>query len=391
MIGDREWPWRGSRRTDDPPRQRLPRVVEEVPSGVACSYRLHRSAERGSAPSRAGGTRRGHIRRRFRGRGGQHGHELEEGQGGVLRRRRPAPGHRRAVRRSRPDADDGLVPEERHVGPGQRPADPGAAEHRRRLVHPGDRRLAGRPRLDEQHVPHQRPAVRQPHGRVRRRRAPGRVDRPVGRARRAQGRPGRVGRRPQRHDQRPDHRLPGVLLRPRRDDQLHRHGRRTPSSTIRPSSRPSGCSSTTRPATPARRRSRAPRRRRRPAGRDRAAVVQPAPGDAHAGARLRHRQVRPERLHLRQHQRQHGRTTTGCCSRARRTQPTRSASCRKGQWADVKVKIVGGALGRARPPACSSRSRSCTGDLSRVRLFHTSVSRAIASLADVARRARLHR
>ena len=38
----------------------------------------------------------------------------------------------------------------------QRPADPGAAEHRRRLVHARDRRVAGRARLDQQHVPHQR-------------------------------------------------------------------------------------------------------------------------------------------------------------------------------------------------------------------------------------------
>ena len=37
-----------------------------------------------------------------------------------------------------------------------RPADPGAAEHRRRLVHADHRRVARRPRLDQQHVPHQR-------------------------------------------------------------------------------------------------------------------------------------------------------------------------------------------------------------------------------------------
>ena len=62
----------------------------------------------------------------------------------------------------------------------------------------------------------------QPHRRVRPGRAAGGVDRPVGRARRPQGRPGRVGRRPQRHDQGPDDRLPVVLLRPRRGDELHR-------------------------------------------------------------------------------------------------------------------------------------------------------------------------
>ena len=78
----------------------------------------------------------------------------------VLRLRRPAPGPRREVRGAGPDADDGRVPEEGRVGDRRRPADPGAAEHRRRLVQPRDRRLAGRPRLDQQHVPHQRPAVR---------------------------------------------------------------------------------------------------------------------------------------------------------------------------------------------------------------------------------------
>ena len=59
-------------------------------------------------------------------------------------------------------ADDGDTPGFRELlrkgthASGQRPADPGAAEHRRRLVHARDRRLAGRPRLDQQHVPHQR-------------------------------------------------------------------------------------------------------------------------------------------------------------------------------------------------------------------------------------------
>ena len=67
----------------------------------------------------------------------------------------------------------------------QRPADPGAAQHRRRLVQPRDGRLAGRPRLDQQHVPHQRRHVRQQHLRVQRRRAPGGDDRPERRARAA--------------------------------------------------------------------------------------------------------------------------------------------------------------------------------------------------------------
>ena len=46
------------------------------------------------------------------------------------------------------------------------PAHPGAAEHRCRLVQPRHRRLAGRPRVDQQHVPHQRRAVCQQHQRL---------------------------------------------------------------------------------------------------------------------------------------------------------------------------------------------------------------------------------
>ena len=97
-------------------------------------------------------------------------------------------------------------------------------------------------------------------------RAAGRVDRPERRARRAQGRAGRVGRRPQRVHPGPDDRLPDVLLRPRRGDELHRRGRASRCSTTRRSSPRSACSSTIPPATPARRRSPAPRRRRRRAG-----------------------------------------------------------------------------------------------------------------------------
>ena len=51
---------------------------------------------------------------------------------------------------------------------------------------------------------------------------------------------------------------------------------------------------------------------------------------------------------------------------------------RKGQWADVKVKISGGALD-GKTAGMLVKVEELTGDLSRVRLFHTSVSRAIAS------------
>jgi 2',3'-cyclic-nucleotide 2'-phosphodiesterase (5'-nucleotidase family) len=51
---------------------------------------------------------------------------------------------------------------------------------------------------------------------------------------------------------------------------------------------------------------------------------------------------------------------------------------RKGEWADVKVKIVGGSSAGL-TAGMLVKVEELTGDLSRVRLFHTSVSRAIAS------------
>ena len=51
---------------------------------------------------------------------------------------------------------------------------------------------------------------------------------------------------------------------------------------------------------------------------------------------------------------------------------------KKGQWADVKVKIVGGALA-GMTAGMLVKVEELTKDLSRVRLFHTSVTRAIAS------------
>ena len=51
---------------------------------------------------------------------------------------------------------------------------------------------------------------------------------------------------------------------------------------------------------------------------------------------------------------------------------------KKGQWADVKVKIQGGALD-GKTAGMLVRVEELTKDLSRVRLFHTSVSRAIAA------------
>jgi 2',3'-cyclic-nucleotide 2'-phosphodiesterase (5'-nucleotidase family) len=63
--------------------------------------------------------------------------------------------------------------------------------------------------------------------------------------------------------------------------------------------------------------------------------------------------------------------------------PTKNAAdavgtLKKGQWADVKVKIQGGPLD-ARTAGMLVRVEELTADLSRVRLFHTSVTRALAS------------
>src|SRR6478735_7569046 len=54
------------------------------------------------------------------------------------------------------------------------------------------------------------------------------------------------------------------------------------------------------------------------------------------------------------------------------------ATLAKGQLADVKVKIVGGALD-GKTAGMLVKVEQLTGDLSQVRLFHTSVSRAIAT------------
>ena len=51
---------------------------------------------------------------------------------------------------------------------------------------------------------------------------------------------------------------------------------------------------------------------------------------------------------------------------------------RQGQWADVKVSVVGGALD-GKPAAFLVKVERLASDLSQVRLFHTSVTRAIAT------------
>ena len=79
----------------------------------------------------------------------------------------------------------------RRVRVRQRPADAGAAEHRRGLVHARHGRVAGRARLDQQHVPHQRRA-RSPT------RRPRSAPRTCCRPRRSRSRPSAAARRSRR-------------------------------------------------------------------------------------------------------------------------------------------------------------------------------------------------
>ena len=294
------------------------------------------------------------------------------------------------VRRAGPHADHVGLPEEGHVAQRQRPADPGAAEHRRRLVQPRDRRVAGRPRLHQQHLPHQR--------RSRSRNRTAAFDPNVLQAESIAQSAERGGLKVAQVEWAGGRNA--TIHGPTIDFQSFFSGRgvatnfignagdaalrrRRVHRRVRAAVRPSG--RVRRPG----RRSPAPPRRRPPAGPDVPDVVQPGEGDAPARARLRRRQVRAERLHLRQHERRRRRTTTRCSSRRRRTAPTPSARSAKGEWADVKVKIAGGALAGL-TAGMLVKVEELTPDLSRVRLFHTSVSRAIASWPTLARRARVH-
>ena len=187
--------------------------------------------------------------------------ESPDRHGRLLRGRRPAAGPRRAVRGPRPAADDVELPQEGSVGDGQRPSDAGAAEHRLRAgtaspPAPGPASTARRTTRSTSTASPSRTGPR-PFDAER---ASGGVDRPGGRARRAQGRPGRVGRRPQRARSRARRSTsarssPAAAWRRTSSASLA-----TSSSTTRRSSPRSGSSSTIRPGTPGRRRSRAPRR-----------------------------------------------------------------------------------------------------------------------------------
>ena len=184
------------------------------------------------------------------------------------------------------------------------------------------------------------------------------IDRPERRAGRPQGRPGRLGRRRQLVHPGPHDRLPVVLLRPRRGHELHRHGDRRP---VR------------RPRVHRRLRApvRHPRRLRRPGGLPRAAptdadrldrrarVVQPGQGDAAPGPRLRDRQVRPQRLHLRQHERRDHELRQGpLLEDEERRGPRRRRDPGQGPVGRRQGHDRRRRRWPARRPACSSRSRS---------------------------------
>ena len=161
-------------------------------------------------------------------------------------------------------------------------------------------------------------------------------------------------------------------------------------STTRRSSRRSGCSSTTRRASPARRRSRRPRRRRRPAGPTCPTSYSPA-----KEMRLRVLDFGVDKYGLNAYIYDSTNDGThelrpGAVLAAPRTAPTPSATSRKGEWADVKVTIVGGALdgktaghaGQGRGADRRPVAGAAVPHLGQPRHRH---------LADLAGRARLHR
>ena len=335
-----------------------------------------------ASPARAGavGRRARRARRRATGHPGGGHDSAQERQAPVLRRPTACARTRsseyadagRRARLPRPAAP-------RRHGVRQRPADPGAAEHRRRLVHADHRRVAGRPRLDQQHVPRQRPAVRATRTAAfgRRQRAAGRDARPGGRARRQEGRPDRVGRRAQRRDRRARRSTSATSARaaawpPTTSRRPTRRRSRRVRAAVRPSRR------LRRPA----RRSRRPRRAAATGWTNVPAVVQP-------GEEMRLRvldgfgaptstastptsttatndgSTRYDRVLFSPHQ---GRRRRGRRPQAKASGPT----SRSRSTARATART-------ARPARCSSRSSGSTRDLSQVRLFHTSVTRAIAT------------
>ena len=263
---------------------------------------------------------------------------------------------------------------------GQRPADPGAAEHRRRLVHARDRRVAGRPRLDQQHVPHQRQPFANTH---RRRSAPG-VLQAESIAQAAERGGMKVAQvewagGAQRDDPGPDDRLPVASSRaaawPRTSsaagDAIFDDARSSPRSAS---------SSTTPPAMPARRRS-----RRRADRRDRLdgnlpATYSPAQGDAPARAR-RQRPTSTASTPTSSTARTTARpTTTRSCSRARRDARRRGRRPRQGRARRRQGQDPAAAPSTARPAGMLVKVEELDPDLSqRPPVPHVGEPRAIAT------------
>ena len=190
------------------------------------------------------------------------------------------------------------------------------------------------------------------------------------------------------HDQRARRSTSALPLGPRRRDQLHRPAGEPLFDDAR-SSRPSGSSSTIRPATPARRRS--------PARPDAGGRLdrRPASYSPAQEMRLRVLDVGVDKYGLNAYI--YDSTNDGKTDYDRvlfsRTKSGADAvgTSRKGEWADVKVKIAGRRPRRQDRRACSSRSSSSTPDLSqRPAVPHVGHPRD-RDLADLAGRARLHR
>ena len=252
--------------------------------------------------------------------------------------------------RARASADHARSAAPRRLRRGRRAADPGAAEHRRRLVQPGDRRMAGRHGSTNNtfHINGQPfanrtaafdPGVLQAETIAQ---AAERGGKKVAQIEWAGGRGASING--PTVDFRGFFSGRGVATNyivPTDDAAFVR--------VVRPAVRPPG------------RLCRAARLRRGRAHAGdrldkRAGFLQPGAGDAPARARLRDRQVRPERLYLRL-------TDDGRTNYDRVLfSPTKDGDDERrqpaqGEWADVKVKIVGGGeRSRARPPACWSRS-----------------------------------
>ena len=233
---------------------------------------------------------------------------------------------------------DGPEEEGRHGQ--ERPSAGLPAEHRRRLVHALDGRVAGRARLDEQHVPSDRRGqLQQLHQLCHDRHPPGRPHRPGRRAGGQDRRVHGVGRhaQPGSRSERPGRRLPHVHRRPRHRPQL-------------------------RPARAARRRQRL--RRAVPAGHarrrggldERPGLLQHGEADVvHAQQLPARRQRRLGRLHLRLDQRRIRQLQPGARGLGRQRQERRHGRGERpagrmgGRQADDRERLARGPVGRLLP------------------------------------------